>query len=254
MSEPLAARVHAFWDETREHLEECIRHCFATRAREVLDERRGGLQGYGERCLELKEEAVGAGDEDCANALLSVEFMLNAVFNNLSMWISLKDDQAHKAWECLVVAQGAVRCAMKAHRIGESMRDFSVWLHRVEQIVFPPQLFVSSAFTVSHYDCSVCGQEYGTCGHLVGRPYMGELCSRVPQDIKEIRHVAIMVDSDPMDKRCRVMTKMAGGKERDALTWRVATDEDTGEECEQPDDGHLRLRCSLMHASQEPGI
>jgi hypothetical protein len=175
-----------------------------TIATELQREWMGRTQTYTSKCSEFKEQAVDAKDEEMANALLSIEFMLCAMFNELSMWVLLKEGKAKEAWHNLVVAQGAARCAMKAHRLGAAMEGYAVGLHRIEHVVFPPQRFVSSALVVSYYQCSICGGKYGDCGHVVGKPYMGELCSRVPRDIVSVDHVAWLQDNDPADKRCRV--------------------------------------------------
>jgi hypothetical protein len=244
--------VSAFWDEVNNALRECRQHCYATRAREIQAGHRDGLHALAERCLALKEEAVAESDEHLANALLSIEHMLRAVFNELSMWIALKDDQASLAWDCLIVAQGDVRCALKAHPIGESVKRYADLLLLIEHVVFPEQLFVSPALLVDRYECSICGKEYGSCGHVVGRAYMGAMCSKVPKDVKHFRHVAIVLKNDPMDKRCRATSTWVEGQDRDTLTWRVIPEE-PGSEHSPPEDGHGRLTASLLHSDQEPG-
>jgi CheY-like chemotaxis protein len=67
----------------------------------------------------------------------------------------------------------------KIRSAADRMEEYALHLHNIEHIIFPSQMFVSSAHVVDHYDCSICGKEYGRCGHVVGRPYMGQFCSRI---------------------------------------------------------------------------
>jgi hypothetical protein len=251
----LNQRVEAFWLEVRAAFVASADLCFATRASQVQSEGRNCLQVLGQRCEELKQEAIQAQDENAANALLSIEFMLRAVFNELSMWIALKDDDAQQAWHCLIVAQGAVRCALKAHRLGEGVLPYADRLLRIERTVFPPQTFLSSAFLVERYDCSVCGKEYGQCDHLVGRPYMGELCSKIPRKIKNLREIAIMLDADPVDKRCRMVTRRNGnGEERDTLTGLIVPPDPSKEDSTLEPEHEYGGQCLVLCEDQEPGI
>ena len=58
--------------------------------------------------------------------------------------------------------------------------------------------------------CSVCGSEYGTCGHQKGEYYDGRLCCgilREPMDAYEFSFVAV-----PAQKDAGVLKAMGGGK------------------------------------------
>ena len=48
----------------------------------------------------------------------------------------------------------------------------------IEKLIFPPQKFTSWGIVFRSRLCSICGSEYGEgdCDHLVGKPYMGEIC------------------------------------------------------------------------------
>ena len=227
---------------------ECRGHCYMTRAREIQDERRSRLHERLEECLRLKEASITASDENLADALLSVEYVLRAVFQELSMWIALKEGRSKEAWDCLVVAQADIRCAMKAHRIGANVQSYAAILDRIEHVVFPPQLFLSIGIRVGRYECSICGREYGTCGHIVGRAYMGELCSRLPRELGELDHCAFV--ENPADKRCRTETTEVDGEDRDTLTWETVP-RDGASEATKP--GYFRMRGCMLRADIEPG-
>ena len=58
--------------------------------------------------------------------------------------------------------------------------------------------------------CSVCGGEYGTCGHRKGEHYDGQLCCtilREPMDAYEFSFVAV-----PAQREAGVLKAMGGGK------------------------------------------
>jgi hypothetical protein len=101
-----------------------------------------------------------------------------AFINELNMWIALKEEKYAKAWDFLVEAQMAATNAMQAHCIADHLESYVVRLSAVEEIIFPNHGFLSIGAIVQKSECTICGQEYGTCDHLVGEPYMGELCCR----------------------------------------------------------------------------
>ena len=58
--------------------------------------------------------------------------------------------------------------------------------------------------------CSVCGSEYGTCGHLKGESYDGQVCCAIlqePMDAYEFSFVAV-----PAQKDAGVLKALGGGK------------------------------------------
>ena len=58
--------------------------------------------------------------------------------------------------------------------------------------------------------CSVCGSEYGTCGHLKGEAYDGQVCCAIlqePVDAYEFSFVAV-----PAQRDAGVLKALGGGK------------------------------------------
>ena len=58
--------------------------------------------------------------------------------------------------------------------------------------------------------CSICGSEYGTCGHRKGEPYDGAVCHAIlkePVDAYEFSFVAV-----PAQKEAGVLKALGGGK------------------------------------------
>lgn len=60
--------------------------------------------------------------------------------------------------------------------------------------------------------CSVCGSEYGTCGHLKGESYDGQVCCAIlqePVDAYEFSFVAV-----PAQREAGVLKALGGGKRK----------------------------------------
>lgn len=96
-------------------------------------------------------------------------------------------------------------------------------LEAIEELVFPPQVFISSGMIVGKQECSICGAEYGDCNHLVGKPYMGRFCYIIAKDLS-LDHVSIV--EHPADKRCRVQHFDVEGGTRNRMTWKIEPKED----------------------------
>ena len=60
--------------------------------------------------------------------------------------------------------------------------------------------------------CSVCGNEYGTCGHMKGESYDGQVCCAIlqePMDAYEFSFVAV-----PAQREAGVLKGMGGGRKK----------------------------------------
>lgn len=163
---------------------------------------------------------ISKDDEDAANAMLSIEEMITALLSELRMWIALKGEDADAAWDQLVSAQYAARTAVQAHTIASHLDGYINHLHDLERVLFPPLAFFSPSYIIEHSTCSICGQEYGECEHIVGKAYMGQICTKVIEKVKEITEVSLV--DEPANKRARI-TKITddNGIWRDIMTWQV---------------------------------
>ncbi len=79
--------------------------------------------------------------------------------------------------------------------------DLNSNLHACEKLLFPPQMFVSSALQYAWAECSICKGVYGECDHLSGSLYMGKVCTTIVHEITGVDHIAIVAEPD--DKRLR---------------------------------------------------
>lgn len=166
----------------------------------------------------LKRAAVQALDEAVANEMLSHEFMLDALAHEIEMYVALKIGDPGAAWEHLVDAQLAATHAVKSHHVAARLEDTYIpRLQQIEQLLFPRQLFASVGIVVTESHCSICSVVYGDCGHIKGRPYLGQLCARIV-DKSTLREVSLV--EEPANKRCRVLAFPDElGIRRDALSW-----------------------------------
>lgn len=171
------------------------------------------------RVAELKAEAIQISDEDTANLLLGFECVVGFLKAEITMWLMLKSDQPDEAWRFLVDAQRAAGDAVRSHLGFQHLRAHVERLHQVENLVFPPQVFTSIGIIVRCRRCSICGEEYGECAHLVGKPYMGRICHTVITELERVDHIAIV--TEPANKNCRITTFSVPGGMRNRMTWKI---------------------------------
>lgn len=218
--ETMDEKIEAFQKEFSKITDECQRFCFMSRAKELQLEACEKLSNFRKEASTLKKQMVAVTDEDSANAMLSFERTIDALIDELKMWIALKDDDPNSAWNHLINAQDAVRTAILAHHEAYCLEGYIERLHVLEQLLFPPQIFMSSSMAIESQECSICGEEYGECNHIMGKAYTGRMCTLIIKKIKELKEVSVV--SEPADKKCRVYNITdADGVKRDFMTWRI---------------------------------
>ena len=151
------------------------------------------------------------------NLLLGLECVTGAIASELRMYLALKAEDPDGAWDSLIVAQKALAAAS---RVDEGFQHCRMRLERLrvfEQVVFPLQVFMSAGTIVHELKCSICGANYDQCPHLVGLPYMGQLCSTIVTRA-DLDHISIV--DEPADKRCRITTFTSEGVKRSCMTLR----------------------------------
>ena len=172
---------------------------------------------------ERKECAIESRNEEIANLMLGCECVATALRCELQMWVALKKEDPHAAWDSLIAAQSAAASAARTH---PSLQDFIRHEERlllIQELIYPRQVFTSIGGEVTRAQCSICDAAYGACDHIRGRAYMGEFCCRIIQKMK-LSEVSLV--EEPADKRCRVTKMSLNGTMRDTLTWRATQVED----------------------------
>jgi|SRR3990170_7393531 len=171
----------------------------------------------------LKEKLIEAADEESANTILSLEALVNANVKELEMLILLKEDKMEAAWGALVESQYSLRASFQASNIVFELdgQNYMNKLYLVEKLFFPPQVYMSIEVVVDKTQCSICNGEYGSCNHVVGKPYNGRICHRIVTKIKETKGAAILVEREPGNKLCKVNSFTDNGHWRNRMTWRI---------------------------------
>ena len=212
--------VESFLKEFIEVIRECEKFCFMSRGKEFQQEAVKKLTTFKQKVTSLKEQMIKVKDEDSANTMLSLENLIDAMINELKMWIALKEDNPNKAWDFLINAQSAVRTAAQAHSIAIDLNaeGYANKLHLLEKLLFPPQMFFSHGLIIEKAECSICGKEYGECEHIVGKAYMGKMCYKIITKIKEMKEVSIV--EEPANKHARMLQFTDEVVTRDFMTWR----------------------------------
>lgn len=165
-----------------------------------------------------KDGAIKNSNEDYANLLLGCECVAAALIAELRMWLLLKEGKPDAAWDELINAQMVSIDAIRAHPGFAHLSEHNRKLEAIEELVFPSQVFISSGMIAGKQECSICGEEYGDCDHLVGKPYMGKFCNIIARDLS-LDHVAIV--EHPADKRCRVLHFDVDGGTRNRMSWKI---------------------------------
>lgn len=142
------------------------------------------------------------GDE--ANAWRAAQVFLKSIEAELQMWLCINRNEPHAAWDHFIIAE---HCALQAAgwlEHFEPAHTHSLHLAEVERVIFPKLIFLSSSLILAEEDqfCGLCDSVYGTCGHIAGELYDGDVATREARNVRAVREVSI-VDS-PSSKHCRV--------------------------------------------------
>jgi hypothetical protein len=90
-----------------------------TRAKKLQREGYRHLTALAHEVVDHKKKAVNRGDQNRANYLLCVEFVIDAYRSELRMWMQLKNKMYDSAWNSLVSTQNRIRAAQRAHEVSE---------------------------------------------------------------------------------------------------------------------------------------
>jgi hypothetical protein len=224
MSNNLVVEITRQFNATIDH---CETFCFVTRAIELQEEAVRQIEPFLQQAEKAKGECVKDGNEDAANLIFGLQLSAISLKEQLNMWIELKRDNPDKAWDYLVNAKTSARAAMRAHKTRLTLQNYYNRLCAIEETVFPPQVFASAGFKVIKSKCSICNKGYGICNHLVGMPYMGQMCTRIIEEA-EIQETSIV--KNPDDKRCRITSFSDNGKWRNRMTWRLTQEQESAPE------------------------
>lgn len=239
-----------FLGEIVEHfnktIAEGVNHCSPARNIALQQQQCYLLEHLQRNATLNKCKAIELNVEGDANLFLGFECIMGAVLCELRMWILLKLDRADQAWDQLISAQIAAMDAIRAH---ESFSKTTIILKRLEdyeEVLFPPQSFVSAGFISKSIDCSVCNKEYSDCDHLRNKPYMGEFCDVIYRGITG-DHIAMV--QFPADKRCRITSYKTSSGHQNKMTLEITEYKDQEEYL---DDGTLEATAIFLTPDRFP--
>lgn len=212
-----------FQDNFGEVVANCQRFTPFVRGIEFQKKAIEDLESLIQTTIKNKEIAIEAQDDTVSNTLLSMECMAKAAKAEIQMVVHIKEDKINEAWESLIDAQSALRTSMQAHPTGAThLEPYAQKLLAYEKLLFPNLMFMSTGLVADEGECSICGSIYGTCEHLKGKAYMGQICHEIVTNIKQLNEISIV--EEPASKRCRVYTIQTGDEKRDIMTWRIEKD------------------------------
>lgn len=167
-----------------------------------------------------KDNAIIDEDEDAANELLSWELYLQALVDELSMWIALKRGDPNSAWDYSVNAEMNYHMAGRVH---DWDADFGAAsqvsrINVLQSLIFPKPMFVSIGTLIKESRCSVCESIYGECDHIAGKAYMGKLAMR---DVVDARLLEVSIVEKPANKSARILTIPTADGCRGFMSWRI---------------------------------
>lgn len=212
--------VEDFFSKYDKSIQDAGKMAAITRDKQMQIDAASQLELLLQEASTLKNNMISNKNEDEANLLLGIECSMSSLVNLLNMWISLKDDDPDKAWDFLVDAESLAIDATRAHsKFGHLSDHYIKLLLAIERLIFPPQIFFSNVTLDYKETCSVCGNEYEDCDHLVGKAYMGQFCVIIVDDFKLIRLGDIV--KNPSNKHCRVKYFDDGSGNRNHMTLRI---------------------------------
>ena len=188
-----------------------------TRDIELQKKEVDNLKNFIEKSEKLKTENKERFTEPELNLILCLIISADVIKSELSMVLSLKNNEMDAAWASLIYAQTSIPIVMRNHPFsnGEYLNGYLSKLDAYERFLFPKMMFSSYGGIIKKTRCNICGLEYEECEHLKGKMYNGELCVR---EIHEVDLEEVSLVENPASKLNRHLTVERNGKMVDILT------------------------------------
>lgn len=195
------------------------RACFYTRSIDFQKNCIKELEVLAQEIDSSLKEYIEQFNEESANLALYLKTTVLALKNEVQMWVYLKTEEYDNAWDALISAQNGLTASLRIRPTEYNLENRLRHLEGVERLVFPPQTFSSHGSIVKKSTCSICNGPYQECDHIKGRPYMGQFCVEI---IEELQLLEVSIVEHPKDKRCRVTSISDNtGRKRDLFTWEL---------------------------------
>jgi hypothetical protein len=209
--------LSSFQPKFNAQVEEAQKFAIFVRGREFQESAISDLEDLLAEIQALKQSSINVADEDNANGFLALELMARGLQKEILCYVRLKNDDAGGAWDALVDCERNMQNAMRAHRLADHLSNYIARIQVLQESLFPKQRFFSNGYRVESSICNICETEYDECEHIVGRPYMGQICAQVVKSAT-IREMSLV--ENPADKGCRITSFSEDGQEIDVFTLR----------------------------------
>lgn len=193
-----------------------------------------------ERAGSLIQARRHANDADAANHAWHLAMVANARATATEFFAKMRAGEFRSAWGDLERVEKMVAVIRRnailpddfaMEELGQMVADW--------QALYPYEVFASPEMVIMRQDCSICGSVVSAmrpCGHLPGRVYAGEMCSRI---IKDAKMISIAMVRDPVQKFSVVI---ADPDPHDYSRVRFVSERLAG-----PFSGWLLLHTSILH-------
>lgn len=151
---------------------------------------------------ELKAKAVSQNNEALANEIWCLETISSIQQLYISAFNSIKNGKHFDAWQSYDTIDISLSFLRKHFDYSDNQYnlEFIDEYTRKFQKLFPYKYFMSREAIIKKQSCSICGKINtirNRCEHEVGELYMGEMCSRV---IEDVEFLALSIVTNPFDK------------------------------------------------------
>ena len=209
--------VKSLFDDFNKLIVKAEKIAVFTRNIELQNEQINKLSEFIENATKLKNQNKEKFSEPELNLILCLIISADAVKSEISMVISLKNNEMHIAWGHLVQAQNSVSIVARNHPMndGEYLNGYVAKLNAFEKTLFPSFIFASTGGIIKKSICGICKSDYEECDHIKGTMYFGELCVR---EIHEMELEEVSLVKNPADKMCIQLSVDFEGKSVDPFT------------------------------------
>ncbi|MFH1117069.1 MAG: SEC-C metal-binding domain-containing protein [Pseudomonadota bacterium] len=147
----------------------------------------------------LDEQSNSQQEDTILNDFFVIHRVVDFLHSYSQLWERLIDHKFSSSWYSLQDALDLLRLIKRFSSI--NVEFFENQLLELAKL-YPYGVFVSLAFTVEKFQCSICGLDIDSleCPHFCGEIYGGKMAQAVATNIVEVSHAALV--SNPRDKRC----------------------------------------------------
>lgn len=188
-----------------------------TRDIDLQKEEKETLKAFIQKTEIIRKSKIKSFSEPELNLILCMIFSAEALLNEISMLINLKEGNMNVAWNHLIYAQNKTSIVACNHPLNNenNLKGYLARLDTYEKVIFPKMMFASTGGIIRETKCSICKDDYEECDHMKGKMYNGVLCVR---EIHKIELEEVSIVDKPANKLCIITHIQKNGKDVDVFT------------------------------------